>query len=141
MKRTGEAVWRGDLRDGKGTLTTQSQVLEAEPFSFSSRFGDQLGTNPEELIAAAHAGCYSMTLALLLDKANLRPERIGTTVALTLEFQEPYWNVTAVHLDARARAPGAEDAQFQELADQAKRGCLVSRLLNAPITLSAALES
>lgn len=145
MKRTGEAVWRGTGKEGSGTLTTPSGVLSAQPYSFTLRFVDEhgtAGTNPEELIAAAHAGCFSMALSFQLTGAGHAPDELHTTAELTMEQQPVGWTITGIVLHLRARVPGIDAAQFAELADKAKAGCPVSRALGAvPITLDAVLEA
>jgi osmotically inducible protein OsmC len=139
MQRTASAQWNGGLKDGKGSVTTQSGVLKQSPYSFSTRFENQPGTNPEELIAAAHAGCFSMALSAQLEGAGMRPEQVNTEAKLTMEKLEAGWTITAIHLDTKARIPGADQAKFQEIATKAKEGCPVSRVLNAKITMSASL--
>lgn len=141
MKRTASAVWTGGLKDGLGQLTTQSTVLINTPYGFNTRFEEEPGTNPEELIAAAHAGCFSMALAAQLGEAGLTPERIETNAEVTLQKVGDGFSITAVHLDLVARIPGADAATFTALADKAKTGCPVSKLLNATITLDAKLET
>lgn len=141
MKRKGSAVWQGSIMDGKGSVSTPSGVLAETQYSFSSRFADGIGTNPEELIAAAHAGCFSMALSGQLSKAGFPPERIETTVTVTVEKLESGFAFTAVHLDTTAKVPGLGAEQFAELAGNAKTGCPVSKLFNAPITMDAKLES
>ncbi len=141
MKRKASAEWKGDLKGGKGTISTESGVLSSTQYSFSTRFEDGKGTNPEELIAAAHAGCFSMALSLELANFNLIADSIKTTAAVSLEKTDQGFAITAVHLDLRAKIPGADNETFQKAADNAKKGCPVSRLLKADITLDAALES
>jgi osmotically inducible protein OsmC len=140
MKRKGSAVWRGGLKDGKGTVSTDSGVLDDTQYSFSTRFEDGKGTNPEELIAAAHAGCFSMALSGQLGKAGLTAERIATTASVSLEKSDAGFSITAVHLDVRAKVPDADKSAFDKAAADAKAGCPVSRLLNATITMDAKLE-
>ncbi|NHN79051.1 OsmC family protein [Azotobacter chroococcum] len=140
MKRTGSAVWQGNLKEGKGSLNTQSGALKEQPYGFNTRFEDQPGTNPEELIGAAHAGCFSMALAKMLGDAGLTPERLETQAEVSLEKQGEGFAITAVDLTLRARVPGATPERFDEIANQAKEGCPVSRLLNARINLKATLE-
>lgn len=140
MKRNASAVWSGDLKSGKGTLTTDSGVLDATPYSFSTRFEDAKGTNPEELIGAAHAGCFSMALSMILGQAGLTPERIATKASVTLEQVDGGFAISAVHLDVTARVPGADQAAFDKAANDAKAGCPVSKVLNAAITMDARLE-
>jgi len=139
MKRTGSAVWKGDLKSGAGTISTESGALDALPYGFSKRFGDEKGTNPEELIGAAHASCFSMALSVQLGEAGLTADEIATTAAVTLENVDGGFSITAVHLTLRARIPGADEAAFTKAAEAAKAGCPVSKLLKAEITLDAAL--
>jgi osmotically inducible protein OsmC len=140
MKRKASAVWQGALKDGKGTISTDSGVLKDAQYSFSTRFENGIGTNPEELIAAAHAGCFSMALSGQLGSANLKAERIATTATVTMEKREAGWTLTAVHLDVSAKVPGATAASFATAAGNAKSGCPISRVLNATITMDAKLE-
>jgi osmotically inducible protein OsmC len=140
MKRRGNAVWKGGLREGRGLVSTESQTLSNASFGFSARFENGSGTNPEELIAAAHASCFSMALAAELEKAGLSPEEISTQATATLDRQEGQWRVTAIRLDVRAKIPHADSAAFQAAAQTAKAGCPISALLNAPITMTAELE-
>jgi lipoyl-dependent peroxiredoxin len=139
MIRTASAVWKGGLKEGTGALSTQSGVFKDQPYSFQTRFGDARGTNPEELIAAAHAGCFSMALSLFLNNAGLTAERIEAAAKLTMEAQGGGFSITAVHLDVSAKVPGADDAKFQEAARGAKENCPVSKVLNAKITMDAKL--
>jgi osmotically inducible protein OsmC len=141
MKREGSAVWSGGLRDGKGSISTGSGVLRDTQYSFGTRFENGTGTNPEELIAAAHAGCFSMALSAKLGEAGMKAERIATTASVTLEKAGEGFAITAVHLDLKARVPGADRQAFEKAADAAKAGCPVSKVLNAQITLSAELEA
>lgn len=142
MKRKASAVWQGGLKDGKGTLSTpDSGVLSGTPYAFNTRFEQARGTNPEELIGAAHAGCFSMALSGQLGAANLTAERIATTATVTLEKTDAGFTVTEVHLDVVAKVPGASREAFEKAANNAKTGCPISRLLNAKITMSARLES
>jgi osmotically inducible protein OsmC len=141
MKRKASAVWSGNLRDGKGTISSDSGVLSDTPYSFATRFADGKGTNPEELIAAAHAGCFSMALANELGKSNLTPESIRTSAAVTLEQTASGFTITAVHLDVVAKVPGATQETFEATATTAKNGCPVSKLLKADITMDAKLET
>ncbi len=140
MQRKASAVWKGGLKDGKGTVSTTSGVLKDTPYSFSTRFENSPGTNPEELIAAAHAGCFSMALSAQLGQAGLTPESIDTTATLTMDKLESGWAITTIQLDVRARVPKADAAAFQKAADAAKSGCPVSKVLNAKITMNAKLE-
>jgi len=140
MKRTASAVWRGDLKSGRGAISTESAVLTAAPYSFGTRFENGRGTNPEELIAAAHAGCFTMALSLALQLAGFTADTIETTATLTLEnLPQTSWTVTTIHLATVARVPGVTAAQFGELAAGAKAGCPISRLLKAEISLDAKL--
>ena len=141
MQRKGSAVWNGGLKDGKGTVSTQSGVLNNASYSFVTRFENEKGTNPEELIGAAHAGCFSMALSAQLNNAGLKPERIATDATVTLEKLESGFAITTVHLQVSARVPGATQEQFNTATNNAKSGCPVSKLLNAKITMDAKLES
>lgn len=141
MKTHGSAVWQGGIKDGKGTISTRSGALRDYPYGFSSRFEGKPGTNPEELIGAAHAGCFTMALSLILGEAGLTAERMETRADVTLDKVGDGYAITAVHLTLKARIPGADRAQFEELAGKAKAGCPVSKLLNAEITLDATLET
>jgi len=140
MLRKASAEWKGGLKDGKGTVSTESGVLTNSPYSFSTRFENAKGTNPEELVAAAHAGCFSMALSAELGKAGITPESIRTTAAVTLEKVGDGFSVTSSDLDVTARIPGGDRAAFQKAADAAKAGCPISKLLNAKITMSAKFE-
>ena len=140
MKRKGSAVWRGGLKDGKGTVSTDSGVLSNTQYSFSTRFEDGKGTNPEELIAAAHAGCFSMALSAQLGNAGMTAEQIQTTATVSLDKTDGGFSITAVHLDVRAKIPGADKQAFETAANNAKAGCPVSRVLNATITMDAVLD-
>jgi osmotically inducible protein OsmC len=141
MKRNANAEWRGGLKDGKGTISTDSGVLDSAQYSFSTRFEEGKGTNPEELIAAAHAGCFSMALSGQLGNAGLTAESIKTTASVKLEKTDAGFTVTEIHLNVAARVPGATEEQFETAANNAKAGCPISRLLNAKITMEARLES
>lgn len=141
MKRKASAIWNGGLRDGRGTVSTDSGVLADTQYSFSTRFEEGKGTNPEELIAAAHAGCFSMALSGQLGNAGLTAERISTLASVTFEKTEAGFTVTAVHLEVKAKVPGADQQAFEAAANNAKAGCPISRLLNAEITMGAELES
>ncbi|HKO03981.1 MAG TPA: OsmC family protein [Candidatus Acidoferrales bacterium] len=141
MIRKASAVWNGNLKDGKGTVTTESGVLAQTPYSFRSRFETGTGTNPEELIAAAHAGCFTMALSAQLTGAGLTPESLATSAALTLEKIEAGWTVTKIHLEVTARVPGATNEAFQKAAADAKANCPISRLLKAEITMQATLNN
>ena len=140
MKRNASAVWKGGLKDGKGTISTESGVLSDTQYSFSTRFEDGVGTNPEELIAAAHAGCFSMALSGQLAQAGLTAESIQTTASVNLEKGEAGFTITSVHLNVKAKVPGADNQAFEKAANNAKAGCPVSKVLNAKITMEAHLE-
>lgn len=140
MDRKASAVWKGGLKDGKGEFSAPSGVFSHVPYSFKTRFEDAPGTNPEELIAAAHASCFSMALSGQLGAANLTAESINTTANLKLEKVESGFAITTIHLDVTAKVPNADDAAFQKAAENAKAGCPVSKVLNAKITMSAKLE-
>ncbi|MBD0371989.1 MAG: OsmC family protein [Pyrinomonadaceae bacterium] len=141
MKRKASAVWKGGLKDGTGTISTESGVLTDTQYSFSTRFEDGTGTNPEELIAAAHAGCFSMALSGQLGQAGVTAESINTSATVTLEKTDAGFTVTKVHLDVVARIPGGDLDVFDTAANNAKAGCPISRLLKAQITMSAKLEA
>lgn len=141
MKRKASAQWKGGLKDGKGTISTDSGVLSDTQYSFSTRFEEGVGTNPEELIAAAHAGCFTMALSGQLGGAGLTAENIQTTATVTMEKLDAGWTVSKVHLDVTAKIPGADEQAFQTAANNAKAGCPISRLLNAEITMEAKLEA
>ena len=141
MKRTASAEWRGDLKSGKGTVSTASGVLEKSQYSFSTRFEDGKGTNPEELLAAAHAGCFSMALSAQLGAAGLTAESIQTTCAISLEKGADGFSITESHLDLKAKVPGASQEAFDKAVEAAKSGCPVSKLYKTNITLHSSLES
>jgi len=141
MKRKASALWKGSLKDGKGTISTDSGVLSDTQYSFATRFADGKGTNPEELIAAAHAGCFSMALSNELGKAGFTPESIKTAAIVTLEQTSSGFAITAVHLDVAAKVPGASQQVFESVAGAAKSGCPVSKVLKADITMDAKLEN
>lgn len=140
MVRKGRATWRGTGRDGKGDLSTDSGVLDSTPYSFRTRFEDQKGTNPEELIAAAHAGCFTMALAFQLQTAGFEPEELSTEAAVTLEPEGQGFKISKSALTLRAKVPNLDQAKFDELARAAETGCPVSKVLNAEITLDARLD-
>jgi len=140
MKKSGSAVWQGGLKDGKGAISSETGALKDYPYGFASRFEGKPGTNPEELIGAAHAGCFTMALSLILGEANLTATQMNTKAEVTLEKLPDGFAITAVHLTLRAKIPGTDQKTFTELANKAKVGCPVSKLLKAPITLDAALE-
>ncbi len=139
MQRKGSAVWKGGLKDGKGTVSTASGVLRETQYSFATRFENGAGTNPEELIAAAHAGCFSMALSGQLGNAGMKADSIETTATVTIDKQDAGFAITAVHLDVTARIPGGDRAKFDQAAKSAKEGCPVSEVLNAKITMEAKL--
>jgi len=140
MQRKASAVWKGGLKDGKGSISAPGGVLANTPYSFTTRFENTPGTNPEELIAAAHAACFSMALSAQLGEAKLTPESISTNVTLSLDKLDTGWTITTSHLDVVARVPGADSATFQKCAENAEKGCPVSKVLNAKITMTAKLE-
>ena len=139
MKRKASAVWKAGLKDGRGTISTDSGVLADTQYSFSTRFEEGKGTNPEELIAAAHAGCFSMAFSSELEKAGYTPESVSTNSTLTFEKTDAGFTITTIHLDVVAKVPGADAEKFAEIANAAKGGCPVSRVLNAEITMDAKL--
>jgi osmotically inducible protein OsmC len=140
MKRTASAIWSGDLKSGHGALATHSGVLKDTPYSFATRFEAAQGTSPEELIAAAHAGCFTMALSASLGKAGFTPKRLATQATLSLELVNGNWTITSVHLDNEAWIPGIDSQKFEQIAADAKANCPVSRLLRADISLTAKLE-
>ncbi len=140
IKRKASAQWNGGLKDGKGTIATDSGVLKDTQYSFNTRFEDGVGTNPEELIAAAHAGCFSMALSGQLTSAGTPPASVRTTATVKMEKTEAGFTITGVHLDVTASVPGIDQAAFDTAANNAKAGCPISRLLNAEITMAAKLE-
>ena len=141
MKRTASAIWSGGLKDGKGSISTQSGILDNTQYGFNTRFENGPGTNPEELIAAAHAGCFTMALSAQLGEAGMTAENLRTTATVTLEKSDGGFAIPAIHLDLVARIPGADKAAFEQAADKAKAGCPVSKLFKAEITMDAKLES
>jgi osmotically inducible protein OsmC len=141
MKTHGSAIWSGGIKDGKGAISTKSGALKEYPYGFASRFEGKPGTNPEELIGAAHAGCFTMALSLMLGEAKLTAEKMETTAEVTLEKDGDGFSITAVHLTLKAKIPGADQKTFDDLTAKAKAGCPVSKLLKANITLDATLES
>jgi len=140
-KTTGSAVWQGGIKDGKGAISTKSGALKDYPYGFSSRFEGKPGSNPEELIGAAHAACFTMALSLILGEAKLTAEKMETTAEVTLDKVDNGFAITSVHLSLKGKVPGADQAKFEELANKAKAGCPVSKLFNAKITLDVKLES
>ena len=141
MKRNGSAVWQGNLKQGKGTVSTASGVLSNTQYSFSTRFENGAGTNPEELLAAAHAGCFAMALSAQLGESGLTAERIEATDTITLEKTDGGFAITESHLEVKARIPGASQDAFEKAANNAKAGCPVSKLFNTKITMNAVLEN
>src|SRR5437588_1325218 len=141
MVRKASAVWKGSLNEGKGTISSDSGVLSNTPYSFSTRFENAKGTNPEELIAAAHAGCFSMALSAQLGNAGMTAQSIDTTATVTLEKLDSGFAVTSSHLQVKVKIPGADKTKFDEAAKNAKEGCPISKLLNAKITMDAQLEN
>jgi len=139
MSTFGSAIWSGGLKDGRGAISTKSGALKDYPYGFAGRFEGKPGTNPEELIGAAHAGCFTMALSLILGEAKLTAEKMETQADVTLMKQADGFAITAVHLTLKAKIPGVDNAAFQELAAKAKAGCPVSKVLNAKITLDASL--
>ncbi|QIE44069.1 OsmC family protein [Pseudohalocynthiibacter aestuariivivens] len=141
MKRRASATWQGDLKTGKGTISTQSGAMKDNPYGFNTRFEDAPGTNPEELVGAAHAGCYAMAMTLGLADKGVTADQIDAKAQVTLDEVDGGFAVTKVHLDVTARIPGISAADFQEVAEATKKNCPISKLLNAEITLDAKLES
>ena len=141
MKRKASAEWRGDLKTGKGLVSTDSGVLNGAQYSFTTRFENEKGTNPEELIAAAHAGCFTMALSGELGKAGLVAESLKTTATLSLDKLDAGWTVTESHLEVVGKIPGGSAEAFRAAAEAAEKGCPISRLLNTKITMDAKLES
>ena len=139
MKRTANAVWKGGLKDGQGTVSSESGALARTPYNFRQRFENEKGTNPEELVAAAHAACFSMALSLFMANEGLTPGSIDTTATVNFEDVKGAWTVTSIHLETRVTSPGADPAKFQKAAEGAKAGCPISRLLNTTITMTAKL--
>ena len=140
IKRSGSAYWHGGIKDGSGTISTQTGVLKEAPYGFKSRFEGAPGTNPEELIGAAHAGCFTMALSLILGEAGLTAESMRTTSTITLESDGPGFSITAAHLELTAKIPGASEEAFKQAAEAAEKNCPVSKLMKATITLDAKLE-
>jgi len=140
MKRSANAVWRGGLKDGQGAVSSESGALSKTPYNFRQRFENEKGTNPEELVAAAHAACFSMALSLFMANEGLAPESIDTTATANFENVNGAWTVTSIHLETRVKSQGADAAKFQKAAEGAKAGCPISRLLNTTITMNASLQ-
>jgi osmotically inducible protein OsmC len=141
IKKSGSAYWKGGIKDGGGTISTQTGVLKEAPYGFKARFEGGPGTNPEELIGAAHAGCFTMALSMILGQAGMTAESLRTTSTITLEQQGEGFTITAAHLDLVAKIPGASDEAFQKAAEAAEKNCPVSKLMKAEITLTAKLEA
>ncbi len=141
INRSASAAWAGGLKDGKGSITTESGALSAYPYGFAARFEGKKGTNPEELLGAAHAGCFTMALSLILGEAKFTAEQMDTSAKVTLEQVDGGFAITAVHLTLKAKIPGIDQATFEELTTKAKAGCPVSKVLKATITLDASLVS
>ena len=139
MKRSASAGWKGGLKDGKGTVSTGTGVLSNVPYTFKTRFENEKGTNPEELVAAAHAACFSMALSLFMANEGLTPESIDTTATVNFDNVNGAWTVTSSHLETKVKSPNADPAKFQKAAEGAKAGCPISRLLNTTISLEAKL--
>jgi osmotically inducible protein OsmC len=141
IKKIGSASWQGGIKDGKGSISTESAALNAYPYGFASRFEGQRGSNPEELIGAAHAACFTMALSLILGEAKLTAEEMSTTAEVSLDKLDDGFAITSVHLTLKAKVPGADEATFKELANKAKAGCPVSKLLKTEITLDVNLDN
>lgn len=139
VTKTASAQWKGGLKDGKGSITTESGALSAQPYGFNTRFEGVKGTNPEELLGAAHAGCFTMALSLMLGEAGFKAEQLDTTARVTLEQVGGGFEITAVHLQLKGKVPGMDAAAFQAVADKAKTGCPLSKVIRAPITMDASL--
>ncbi|WP_020179449.1 OsmC family protein [Methylopila sp. M107] len=139
MKRIGSAVWKGSIKEGGGTVSTESGALDALPYSFSKRFGDEKGTNPEELIGAAHASCFSMALSLMLGQEGFTPDELSATSAVSIEQKDGGFTITTIDLKVVGKVPGIDEAKFTEIATKAKEGCPVSKVLNAKINFEASL--
>lgn len=140
MKRNASAQWKGGLKDGKGTISSASGVLDNTQYSFGTRFENGKGTNPEELIASAHAGCFSMALSMMLGEADVTPDSIDTKATVSLEEDDSGFSITKIHLDVKVKASGIDNDEFQKIAGNAKEGCPVSKVLRADITMSASLN-
>ena len=141
IQKEASAVWQGTLKEGRGTVSTQSGALNAIPYGFNTRFEGTKGTNPEELLGATHASCFTMALSLILGEAGFTAERMETKANVTLEKKDEGFEITAIHLSLRGNVPGIDQAKFQELANKAKIGCPISKVLKAPITLDAELNT
>jgi len=141
MQRHATAVWQGGLKNGQGTVSSDSGVLADAPYAFATRFENATGTNPEELLASAHASCYSMALSLVLGESGITPEQVRTDAAVTIEADDDGFTITAVHLDTRVQAPGADRTTVEDAAAKAKAACPVSKLFNAEITLATHVEA
>lgn len=141
MSKKASAIWKGGIKDGGGTISTESGALKAAPYGFKSRFENGAGTNPEELIAAAHAGCFSMAFSLMLGEAGFTPEKIETQAAVTLVSNADGFKITSSHLTVTAKIPGIDNTKFKQIAEQAKAGCPISKVLNTTITMDATLKA
>lgn len=141
ITKTGSATWQGDIKTGKGTISSESGVLDTVPFGFNTRFDGEKGTNPEELIGAAHAGCFSMALSNILGSEDLKADAINTTSAVTLEKLDSGFTVTKVHLTTEITVKGADKAKVEECAKKAKEGCPISKLFNADISIEISIET
>lgn len=141
IKKTGSAHWEGSVKQGKGTVSTQSKALDAQPYGFNTRFEDGAGTNPEELIGAAHASCFSMALSMMLGEAGFEPTAIDTSATVHLDKDDSGFSVTKIALETKASVPGISESDFQSVADKAKAGCPISKLFTAEITLAATLAN
>ncbi len=139
VNKTASAQWKGGLKDGKGTISTESGALSSQAYGFNTRFEGVKGTNPEELLGAAHAGCFTMALSMMLGEAGFKPDQLDTQARVTLEQVDGGFAITAVHLKLTGKVPGIDAATFQSVADKAKAGCPLSKVINAPITLEASL--
>lgn len=140
IKKTASAQWTGGLKDGKGTISTQSGALQNQPYGFNTRFEDKPGTNPEELLGAAHAGCFTMALSMMLEQAGFKAESLETKATVSLDKSGEGFAITQSHLTLRGKVPGASEAQFLEIANKAKEGCPLSQVIKAKITLDATFE-
>ena len=141
MQKWGSAVWKGGIKDGQGVVSTQTGVLKEAPYGFKSRFEDGPGTNPEEILGAAHAACFTMALSLMLGNAGLTADRIETRADVSLEKDGEGFSITRIHLTVKAQVPGTDQPDFEKIARQAKEGCPVSKVLNAKISMDATLEA
>lgn len=141
IKKYGSAIWKGEIKSGKGEISTESGALKGQPYGFNTRFEGKAGTNPEELLGAAHAACFSMAFSKMLGEAGFEPKKIETKSEITLEKQESGFSITLAHLSVKAQIPEIDEKQFNEISKKAKEGCPVSKLFNSEITIEANLES